>query len=409
MIKHEYSELQPMTPSWLALVGVLGVLILAAFGAVWYMEHNGHWVTGMTNQVVWGTPHVFAVFLIVAASGALNVASIGSVFGRELYKPLGRLSGLLALALLAGGLAVLVLDLGRPDRAMVMIAHWNLRSVFSLNVVLYSGMFSLIALYLWTMMDWTMKAYYKPVAVAAFLWRLLLTTGTGSIFGFLIARDGYGSAVMAPEFIAMSFAFGLAVFNLVLLGFYAGSGRPISHALIHRLGSRLGLFVAADLYFVAMQHITSLYWGGRAAFETFILTSGGVYTLLFWVGQIVLGGLIPLWLGFCPRPMERGRVRIASALVILGGLAQMYVLIVGGQAFPLQLFPGMEVSSAFADGQFHAYTPSLPEVVLGLGGFAIALMIVVLGCSFLRFLPVSLDHHGEHITPCGCGPIHHHK
>ena len=46
------------------------------------MEHHGHVVTGMNNQVVWGLPHVFAIFLIVAASGVLNVASIGSVFGR---------------------------------------------------------------------------------------------------------------------------------------------------------------------------------------------------------------------------------------------------------------------------------------------------------------------------------------
>ena len=72
------------------------------------MESHGHVVTGMSNQVVWGMPHVFAVFLIVAASGALNVASVGSVFGRIEYKPLGRLSGLLAIALLIGGLAVLV-------------------------------------------------------------------------------------------------------------------------------------------------------------------------------------------------------------------------------------------------------------------------------------------------------------
>jgi Polysulphide reductase, NrfD. len=38
-------------------------------------------------------PHVFALFLIVAASGALNVASIASVFQKKLYKPLSRLSG----------------------------------------------------------------------------------------------------------------------------------------------------------------------------------------------------------------------------------------------------------------------------------------------------------------------------
>jgi molybdopterin-containing oxidoreductase family membrane subunit len=40
-----------------------------------HMETHGHVITGMNNQIVWGLPHVFAIFLIVAASGALNVAS----------------------------------------------------------------------------------------------------------------------------------------------------------------------------------------------------------------------------------------------------------------------------------------------------------------------------------------------
>ena len=26
------------------------------------LEHEGHWLTGMNNQIVWGLPHVFAIF-----------------------------------------------------------------------------------------------------------------------------------------------------------------------------------------------------------------------------------------------------------------------------------------------------------------------------------------------------------
>src|SRR3989344_556671 len=133
---------------FLALLGLLGAVVAIGLGAALYMEHNGHWVTGMTNQVVWGTPHVFAVFLIVAASGALNVASIASVFGRQLYKPLSRLSGLLALTLLAGGLAVLVLDLGRPDQLIVAMTYYNFKSIFAWNIFLYIGFFVFVAVYL---------------------------------------------------------------------------------------------------------------------------------------------------------------------------------------------------------------------------------------------------------------------
>ena len=88
---------------WLLLL-LGGVVTAIGVGAAYYMEEHGHIVTGMNNQVVWGLPHVFAIFLIVAASGVLNVASIGSVFGQPMYKPRARLSGLLCLAMLAGGL-----------------------------------------------------------------------------------------------------------------------------------------------------------------------------------------------------------------------------------------------------------------------------------------------------------------
>ncbi len=100
-----YRELKATAGVWQA-AALLGAFLVAAGGAWFYMEHHGHVVTGMNNQIVWGLPHVFAIFLIVAASGALNVASIASVFGQTaLQAAWRRLSALLAITLLVGGLA----------------------------------------------------------------------------------------------------------------------------------------------------------------------------------------------------------------------------------------------------------------------------------------------------------------
>src|SRR5512134_1246395 len=215
-----FREVEGSSLKYWLLFGALGLFVL--FGALaWnYMEHHGHVVTGMDNQIVWGLPHVFAVFLIVAASGALNVASIASVFGKGLYKPMARLSALLAIALLAGGLMVLVLDLGRADRLIVAMTYYNFKSIFAWNVFLYTGFFVIVAAYLWTMMDRTVQGYGKGVGMLAFLWRLALTTGTGSIFGFLVARQLFDTALLAPMFVINSFSYGLAVFLLVLLAAY---------------------------------------------------------------------------------------------------------------------------------------------------------------------------------------------
>jgi len=389
-----YREIEGRSAGYLALLGVLGVLIALGLGSAYYMEHHGHIVTGMTNQIVWGMPHVFAVFLIVAASGALNVASIGSVFGKTMYKPMGPLSALLALALLAGGLTILLLDLGRPDRLIVAATTYNFKSIFAWNVILYSGFFGIVGVYLWMQMDKLMYKFAKPAGFAAFLWRLILTTGTGSIFGFLVARQFYDSAMLAPMFVVMSFSYGLAIFILVLMASYNWSGRPLGDAVVNRLKNLLGVFIAGALYFVVVFHLTNLYFTKHHGVEHFILVGGGGITTLFWLGQIILGSLLPLAMVYHPKlGKNRTAIAVACVLVVLGGLAQMYVTIIGGQSYPLVLFPGYQESSSFFDGVIHHYTPSLPEILLGIGGFAVAMIMVAVGVKVLRFLPESLDNH----------------
>ncbi len=370
------------------ILAALGAAVTAVgLGAALYMEHMGHVVTGMNNQTVWGIPHVFAIFLIVAASGVLNVASIGSVFGKTIYKSRAPLSALLCIAMLAGGLAVIMLDLGRADRLIVAMTHFNPTSVFGWNVILYPGMFGIAAVYIWTMMERRMNPYSKPAGFAAFIWRLLLTTGTGSIFGFLVARQAYQSAILAPMFIIMSFAWGLAVFMVVQKTMFAWNEATLHPAIRRRMKNLLGIFVAAVFYFVAVYHLTNLYFAKQVAFERFILVDGGVFPLLFWGGWFLLGTVLPLALIYVPGLAFRGSVLTASMLVIVGAICQLYVFIIGGQAFPLEIFPDMIASSSFGDGKIEQYAPSLPEFLLGMGGIGIAFTMTAIGVRVLRFMP----------------------
>ncbi len=392
MKKLYYRQIEGRSNGYYALLAGLGLLILLGLLATLHMEHEGHYVTGMTNQIVWGMPHVFAVFLIVAASGALNVASIASVFNKKAYKPLAPLSALLAIALLVGGLVVLVLDLGHPDRLITAMTHFNMKSIFTWNILLYTGFIAIVAIYLWTMMDRTVNKYTRYAGFSAFIWRLILTTGTGSIFGWLVARQAYDAAIMAPMFIVMSFSFGLAIFILVLMASYIGTGRELGNVILFRLKNLLGVFIAGVLYFVMVYHFTNLYATEHHGIESFILTSGSIYTVLFWGVQILLGSIIPLILLYHPALGKSWKViATASVLVIIGGLAQLYVIIIGGQAYPLVLFPGMEVSSSFYDGVVNSYSPSIYEIALGIGGASFAILIVALAIKILNFLPHTLD------------------
>ena len=391
MNRTTYREVRPTPAIWLIAI-IAGAFVAAAGLVVLYIEKHGHIVTGMNNQIVWGLPHVFAIFLIVAASGALNVASIASVFGKIENKPMARYSGLLSVALLAGGLAVLVLDLGRPDRLLIAMTKNNFSSIFAWNIYLYSGFFVIVGAYLYVQMARNIPHRVQTgVGLAAFMWRLALTTGTGSIFGWLVARSGYDAAIMAPMFIVMSFSYGLAFFILVLAGTYPLTGRYIGDNLVKRLGRLLGIFAAGVMYFSAVRHLTNIYAAEHGDFEHFMLVGDTIFTKIFWIGQVLIGGIIPTAMLLRPaNKTSKGRVMFASVLIIIGGFAQLYGIVIGGQAFPLEIFPGYTASSSFFDGQITSYSPTIYEWLLGLGGVALAVLIAGIGVVAMRILPMSL-------------------
>jgi molybdopterin-containing oxidoreductase family membrane subunit len=188
-------------------------------------------------------------------------------------------------------------------------------------------------------------------------------------------------------FIVMSFAWGLAVFLVVQSAICAWSGLTVPHDVIRRMRNLLGLFIAGVLYMMLVYHATNAYFAKQFAFERFILVDGDVYPVLFWWGYVVFGSITPLVLVYHPRLGGTRSVLAASLLTIAGALALLYVFIIGGQAWPLEIFPGYQTSSTFGDGQITAYAPRLPEWMLGIGGVAIALLITVIGLRVLPFAP----------------------
>ena len=136
--------------------------------------------------------------------------------------------------------------------------------------------------------------------------------------------------------------------------------------------------------------------------ESKLLYSGdNVYNTLFWFGQILIGGILPLALLYCPKPSKsRKMIGLASIMVIIGGFCQLYVIIIGGQVFPMTLVAGYEATSTFSDGVIATYAPSIWEIMLGLGGVGITLFIVTFALKIFSLIPEDLSdkladpHHG---------------
>jgi len=366
----------------------LGFLVLIGLASSAYMEHEGHYVTGMNNQIVWGLPHIFAVTLIVIASGVLNIASMSSAFNKKLYKPLAPLSALFAIAFLIAGLIILVLDLGRPDRLIVAMTTYNFKSIFAWNIFLYSGFFVILSIYIWTMLDFNVSRFSSTVGKLAFGWRIILTTGTGSIFGFLVAREAYSTAVLAPLFIIMSLLYGTAVFYILLRIISKMQNITIPTEITVNIRKLIIIFLLANIYFLILYHITNLYISKQIAIEKFILLDGGGYTTMFWLGQVGLGLLIPLIYELSNKESRNFPLILTSIMIIVGGFFAVAVIIIGGQAFPLNIFPDHTIiESTFFDNGIHGYTPSIYEYGIGIGGTSLALIIILVLITNLKFIP----------------------
>jgi Ni/Fe-hydrogenase subunit HybB-like protein len=349
------------------------------------MEVHGHIVTGMNNQVVWGLPHVFAIFMIVAASGVLNVASIGSVFGQAVYKPRAPLSGLLCIALLMGGLMVLMLDLGsarsRDRRRHALQLHVGLR-LERLPLFGHGR-------------RWSPSTCGRCSSAAECVCQAGRPGGPGLALRadhrhrldlrFLVARQAYHSALLAPLFIVLSFGWGLAVFLVAQSTMYAWEGRVLDGEVQRRMARLLGVFVAASLYLVAVYHLTNLYFAKQLAFERFLLVDGGLYPVLFWAGYVLVGSVLPLLLLFHPRlSSARNTLCRIGAAWWRGRSPGSTSSSSAGRPTRWRSSPAMRCAAASATAQVASYVPSLPEFLLGVGGLGAALLLTVVGVACLR-------------------------
>ncbi len=252
------------------------------------------------------------------------------------------------------------------------------------------GFLVLAAAHLATLLNRHYRRYNPVTGHAANLWRFALTTGTGLDLGVIIARDLYASAMYAPLFIAYSLTYGLAVL-LVLLPAIAwlGGGRP-EQALEHRLGRLLAIFIAVSFYLTLVLHLFNLYAPAGRELTRFLWLEGGFLTALFWGGQVLVGTLLPLIL------IVRRQVIAAAGCMATGGLATLYVVLIAAQALPQRILPGLDLSSAHGDGAIAAYTATSPEWLLGGGGVAVAMLVLLGGCLALRVAPTPRPHPTTH-------------
>lgn len=272
------------------------------------------------HHIPWGGAYSI-YFFTIGISAALFFFSALSWF-REEYQALRSKAAFLSFVLLAVSGALLIGDLSQPMRFLNTLnpAYLNFASPLAwggLNLLSF-GIVSVLYL---VMMQKGNQALAKKLAVAGAVLALGLPIYTGFDLTVHQNRPVWNTPLMPVLFVALSLVSGAAVASFLA----AGEARLVSALRQIMLWSTAGVAVM-----LASLMGTTAYGGVGQELTFMILTSGSLSLAFLWLG-VVLGTAVPIGLLLAPIGRQTGTVLASALLILVGGMALRYSILVGGQ------------------------------------------------------------------------------
>lgn len=318
----------------LALIG----LLIAGGLAINNLAAEGHAAYNTSNLgLFWGFPIVVYDYFLLTSTGLAMVGALGILFGGERFRPIVRRAVWLALAGLIGGVAVLMLELGHPLRAL-----WAIPLSFAFSSPLYWKVMcvsfyvlSLLSLLVRTMKpDWDPQALRLNAMITLAL-ALGVTAIAGVVYGSQSFRPFWASGDIPVAFIFESLVGGLAfVFFFTYLAYAfnpAAVPEGVKRLFDERLNQLLALTIFIHLLFVLARMSSGVY--GNA--EGLQVWNKVATSPLFFV-EVLVGLLLPLVLMLNPATRTRAWAQILASLLVMNALLlSRYEYIIGGQLVPM--------------------------------------------------------------------------
>ncbi len=266
-------------------------------------------------------------FLGGLAGGSATIATIADLFSKD--RGLVRAARYLSLAAVLPCPPLLVLDLGRPERAFNMFRVVKLKSPMSLGswALLFLGVFSTLSAGLQFLADVTgrqvLSATHRVIGIVTLPFSIFIAGYTGVLLAAtnvpLWARN---YLLIGPIFVASAFSTSLAALSLVL---GVGQGEREDTARQLARAETVCLATEAATLAVGLGHLGKL---GKP------LTTGR-WGRIFWPVMVGAGLLAPLGLQLGGpvqgRAGSRPRGAATALLVLIGGFALRALMIFAGR------------------------------------------------------------------------------
>lgn len=431
LIQAHKSFLEKPDKGWILRVGALGVIILIAIYALFLQISQGHIITGMRDNVVWGVYIVNFVFALGLSYAGALIAGIFHLGRMEWAIPMQRILKLITVFSLIIAPFFILLCLGRPERLFNLFFYMRIQSPIIWDVIAIATDLIICIVYIHftyikdfamlrdsakelKLSNWRTRVYtYLAVGyrgtpeqkhllnqslniLAAII--IPITIIAYSLLAWLFGMNlkvGWHSSILAPYFVLSAVYSGIALV-IVIMWIYRKT-RNLSHIFTDKhflyLGFTLVVLSLFYGYFFFSDYITEWYnmqkqgdllWAKLMDFSQ--------YGAMF-VTSIFLACFLPTIVVGLPWLRSINSIAITSILVLAGLWIMRYLMIV-----PVLETPYLPIQDERA--AWVAYSATWIEWALTFGGLALFILFFALVSKLAPIIPISeMTEESEEKTP----------
>ncbi len=408
--KHQLERPRPLTWIWIIFLALL--ICLAIFALILQIK-EGHIITGMRDNVVWGIYIVnFIFFMGISYSGALISGSL-VLFRSSWRKPIIRMAEFITIISLLIGPLYILLCIGRLDRLPYLFIFGRIQSPITWDVIAISTdiIGCIIYLYLSVLRDIARIRDFENINIPKWRKRLykylaLGYTGTPeqrkilnrttdimavmvmaiaiivySVLAWIFSvtlQPGWHSTIFGPYFVIAAVYSGTGVLILVMWIY-----RKIYHLEEYitqkhfvQIGIVMLVLAAFFGYFTFSEYLTKWY-GSEKNDEALISILFDRYYLLF-VFSNYIGVIMPIIVMAIPQFRKINLITITALVVVLALWVNRYLIVI-----PTLESPYLPIQDSRID--WIHYSGTWVEWTLTIGGIAAFCLFFTV---FSRFIPI---------------------
>jgi Ni/Fe-hydrogenase subunit HybB-like protein len=416
--------------SWAYWVGLgVSLALVAAGGWGWSLVlRQGFGVLGLNEPVMWGSLITTFVFFIGVSHSGTLVSAILYFTRSPLRAAIGRSAeAMTVITILTAGLYPIV-HIGRSWLFFFVLPYpsqrqlWpNFRSPLTWDVFAVTSYVTVSALFLYMGMlpdlallarrvggwrgrlyqalslgfsgtdgEWCLFEWAYPI-FAGIVIPLAVSVHSVVSWDFAMSlMPGWHSTIFAPYFVAGAIFSGIAMAVLLLAGLRRGYRLERYIKADHfDLLAKLLLAMSLVMTFVYLtEFFMAFFRGSETEVEVFRWRATGTYAPIFW--------LVTSCNSIAPLACFSSRVRRSlPALVVISALVSV------GMWFERFLFIVTTLAHNFIPQNWGHYLPTLPEVLMVLGGFGWFSMLFLLFIKFFPSMSIAETMQGQHAAASG--------